>query len=76
MSLVCRLTDLEASLTKLLGARREGKKLVAAGGAGTLDQGEATYVKAKEDSWIWRTNPVGQGKMTEQEVEEWFQKGK
>jgi hypothetical protein len=29
-----------------------------------------------KDSWIWRTDPVNKGKMTEQEIEEWFQKGK
>ena len=29
----------------------------------------------KKDSWIWRTGPMGRSKMTEKEVDEWFQKG-
>src|SRR5580698_5621761 len=28
----------------------------------------------KEDSWIWRTGPVGKGKMSEKDVAEWYEK--
>jgi hypothetical protein len=28
----------------------------------------------KKDSWIWQTGPVGQGKMSDREVAEWYEK--